>query len=152
MTYPFPPNRQCHSFLTPLFHPDLVKLFGEEKVRQVVDKLSLFVFSGTNENPTAAFAHWVLPTAAYVEKDGTFLNCHGQLQRIGRAFAPLAGSREDWSILLELAEKLGQPFDWQEPEQIFSGLAGTLEALEGLDYKALGSQGVQVQVEGTALS
>ena len=121
-----------------------MKLFGEEKVRQLSEKVPLFVFSGTNTNPTVPLAHWVLPSAAYVEKDGTFVNCHGRLQRIGRAFAPLEDSREDWRILLELAGRLGLPLNWRGPEEIFQGLAKVLTPLEGLSYKMIGAQGVDV--------
>ena len=127
-----------------VFGHDLVQLFGEEKVRQLSEKVPLFVFSGTNENPTAGLAHWVLPTAAYVEKDGTFVNCHGRVQRIGRAFPPLEDSREDWRILLELAGKLGLSFDWRAPEEIFQGLAGALVPLRGLSYETIGAQGVDM--------
>ncbi len=123
---------------------DLVELFGEEKVRGLSGRLSLFVFSGTNENRTVPLAHWVLPSAAYVEKDGTFVNCHGRVQRIGRAFPPLEDSREDWRILLELAGKLGLPLDWQSPEKIFLGLAQALAPFEGLGYETIGAKGVGV--------
>jgi NADH-quinone oxidoreductase subunit G len=121
---------------------DLVEHFGEEKVRELSERVGLFIFSGTNENATVPFAHWVLPSAAYVEKDGTFVNCHGRVQRIGRAFPPLKDAREDWRILLELAGKLGQPLDWRGPEQIFDGLARTVPAFEGLSYATIGTQGI----------
>ena len=127
-----------------VFGHDLVKLFGEEKVRQLSEKVPLFVYSGTNENPTAALAHWVLPSAAYVEKDGTFVNGHGRVQRIGRAFPPLEDSREDWRFLLELAGKLGLPFDWRGPQEIFEGLSTALAPFEGLSYETIGGQGVDV--------
>ena len=135
-----------------VFGHDLVKLFGEEKVRQLSEKVPLFVFSGTNENPTVPLAHWVLPGAAYVEKDGTFVNCHGRLQRIGRAFPPLADSREDWRILLELAAKLGLTLNWRGPEEIFQGLAETVAPFEGLSYETIGAQGVDLATaaEGAA--
>src|SRR5437667_3542047 len=123
---------------------DLVELFGEEKVGGLSERVGLFVFSGTNENSTVPFAHWVLPSAAYVEKDGTFVNCHGRVQRIGRAFPPLKDSREDWRILLQLAGKLGLPLDWQSPEKIFLGLAQALAPFEGLSYETIGAQGVGV--------
>jgi NADH-quinone oxidoreductase subunit G len=123
---------------------DLVDLFGEEKVRRLSERVGLFVFSGTNENATVPFAHWVLPGAAYVEKDGTFVNCHGRVQRIGRAFPPLKGSLEDWRILLELAGKLGLPLGWQGPEEIFLGLAQALAPFEGLSYETIGAQGAGV--------
>jgi NADH-quinone oxidoreductase subunit G len=123
---------------------DLVKLFGEEKARELSKRVGLFVFSGTNENQTVPLAHWVLPSAAYVEKDGTFVNCHGRVQRIGRAFPPLKDSREDWRILLELAGKLGLPLDWRGPEEIFHGLAKACAPFEGLSYETIGTQGVDV--------
>ena len=123
---------------------DLVELFGEEKVRELSERVGLFVFSGTNENATVPLAHWVLPSAAYVEKDGTFVNCHGRLQRIGRAFPPLADSREDWRILLELAGRLGLTFDWREPREIFLGLAATEAPFADLNYETIGAQGVEM--------
>ncbi|MDA2932909.1 2Fe-2S iron-sulfur cluster-binding protein [Acidobacteria bacterium AH-259-D05] len=131
-----------------VFGHDLVELFGEEKVRQLSEKVPLFIFSGTNENPTVPRAHWVLPTAAYVEKDGTFVNCHGRVQRIGCAFPPLGDSREDWRILLDLAGKLGLSLHWQGPEEIFQGLAEELAPFQGLSYETIGTQGVEVATAG----
>ena len=132
-----------------VFGHDLVELFGEDTVREISERVHLFIFSGTNDNPTAAFAHWVLPTAAYVEKDGTFVNCHGRVQRIGRAFPPLEDSREDWRILLELASLLGPSLDWREPQDIFQGLAEAVGPFEGLSYEILGAQGAEVATAGT---
>jgi NADH-quinone oxidoreductase subunit G len=135
-----------------VFGHDLVELFGEGTARQVSEKVRLFVFSGTTENPTGnptgngivPFAHWALPTAAYVEKDGTFVNCHGRVQRIGRAFAPLKDSREEWRILLDLAERLGLTFSWKDPQSIFMGLAQAEAPFAGLSYETIGTQGAEV--------
>jgi predicted molibdopterin-dependent oxidoreductase YjgC len=79
-----------------------------------------------------------------VEKDGTFVNCHGRIQRIGQAFPPRQGSREDWRFLLELAGKLGQTKDWRTCENIFNALAKASAPFQGLSYKTIGSQGVEV--------
>lgn len=125
-----------------VFGHDLVQLFLEHKVRQLSEKLSLFVFSGTNKNPTVAWADWVLPTAAYVEKDGTFVNCDGRVQRVRRAFPPIEEAREDWRILLDLAAALERPFDWHSPDEIFEGLAMAESVFEGLGYETIGAQGV----------
>ncbi len=133
-----------------VFGHDLVELFGEEKVSELSAKVQTLVYSGTNDNPTVAFAHWVLPTAAYVEKDGTFVNCQGRVQRIGRAFPPLGDSREDWRVLLELAEKLSLPLDWSRPEEIFRGLAGEVAAFQGLNYRTIGWHGAEPATEEKA--
>ena len=127
-----------------VFGHDLVELIGESELEELSRKLDLLIFSGTNENPTARAAHWTLPTAAYLEKDGTFVNCHGRVQRIGRAFPPLPDSREDWRLLLEIARKLDHQQAWRNPQEIFSAMATRVSAFEGLTYKAIGSQGAQV--------
>ena len=57
-----------------VFGHDLVELFGEDKIRKLSQSVPLFIFSGTNDNSTVPWAHWVLPSAAYVEKDGTFVS------------------------------------------------------------------------------
>ena len=133
-----------------VFGHDLVDLFSEKDVRELPEKVGLFVFSGTNENPTVPLAHWVLPSAAYVEKDGTFVNCHGRVQRIGRAFPPFKDSREDLCILLELAGKLGLSLDWRGPEEIFRGLAKSLAPFEGLNYEKIGAQGADLRTVKSA--
>ena len=133
-----------------VFGHDLAGLFEDESVRELREKVGLFVFSGTNENATAPLAHWVLPSAAYVEKDGTFVNCHGRLQRIGRAFPPVGDSREDWRILLGLAGRLGLELDWRGPEQIFLALAEAEAPFRELSYKAIGAQGAGVTTANSA--
>jgi NADH-quinone oxidoreductase subunit G len=120
---------------------DVVAVVGEEKLRELSQRLRLFLFSGTNEHPGLAAFHWVLPTAAYVEKDGTFVNCHGRVQRIGRAFPPLPDSREDWRLLLELGRRLGHEPARRTPKEIFDGVAEALPAFSGLSYESIGSRG-----------
>ena len=127
-----------------VFAHDLVRLFGEDKVRRLPKSVPLFIYSGTNENATAPLAHWVLPSAAYVEKDGTFVNCHGRVQRIGRAFPPLADSREDWRVLLDVARRLRLPLDWRGPEEIFQALAGAVRPFAGLGYPTIGELGADL--------
>ncbi len=131
-----------------IFGHDMVELFGEDKVRELADRVGLLVFSGTNDNPTASFAHWVLPSAAYVEKDGTFVNCDGRVQRIGLAFPPFEDSREDWRVLLEVATRLGLPVEAHKPEEIFARLAAVEAPFNGMSYASLGSDGVDVGPSG----
>jgi predicted molibdopterin-dependent oxidoreductase YjgC len=83
-----------------------------------------------------------------VEKDGTFVNCHGRLQRIGRVFPPLGEVREDWRVLLEMARRLDQPLTWRSPQEIFAALSMTVPRFAGLTYKDIGSQGVDLGANG----
>jgi NADH-quinone oxidoreductase subunit G len=139
-----------------VFGHDLSKLIDEESLQELSRKLRLFVFSGTNANPTVDWSHWVLPTAAYLEKDGTFVNCHGRIQRIGRAFPPLPDSREDCGLLLDLAWHLNHVVAGQSPQEIFLELAKAEAPFAGLSYEQIGSQGAPLALEtpvaGTAAS
>jgi predicted molibdopterin-dependent oxidoreductase YjgC len=85
-----------------------------------------------------------------VEKDGTFVNCHGRVQRIGRAFPPLEGAREDWHILLDLAAKLDLRLGYRGPADVFLGLAADLPAFAGLTYETIGAQGAVIAREVAA--
>jgi NADH-quinone oxidoreductase subunit G len=124
-----------------VFGHDLVELYGEDTALAVAEKVGLFIFSGTNENATAALAHWCLPTAAYVEKDGTFVNCDGRVQRVGLVFAPLPEARTELSLLGDLAARLDRPLQWTAPEQVFEALAAAEPAFAGLSYEKLGELG-----------
>jgi NADH-quinone oxidoreductase subunit G len=127
-----------------VFGHDLTAALDSATMQALVQKVPLIVYSGTNESPTASRAHWTLPTAAHLEKDGTFVNFHGRLQRIGRSFPPIGDAREDWSVLLELGRLLKQPVTWRSLPEIFKAMAGRVATLEGLTYDTIGAQGAQV--------
>ena len=57
------------------------------------------IFTGTNANRTSARAHWVLPAAAWVEREGTFTNFEGRVQRFRPAVEPLGQALAEWEML-----------------------------------------------------
>ncbi len=126
-----------------VFGHDLLEVFGADKARELALNARLFIYSGTNDNPTVSLAHWALPSAAAVEKDGTFVNCDGRVQRIGRALAPLGDSLEDWRFLLDLAGRTGmdRAGDWSGPADVFAALADSVGAFAGMSYESIGEQG-----------
>lgn len=127
-----------------VFGHDLVELFGETLVKDLAKKLCVFIFQGSNENGTARYAHWVLPSAVYAEKEGTFVNVHGRLQRIFKAFEPLQEARADSEILLELFDRLNLPVPGRSPQEIFTAMGETIPEFAGLTYGKIGLQGVQL--------
>ncbi len=128
-----------------IFGHDLVALFGEETVKKLAQGLEKFVFVGSNENGTSRYAHWVLPSAVFAEKEGVFVNCHNRAQRIVKAFDPLADSRPEWEILLELARRLEIPIRWKSPQEIFAALGNSIPAFAGLTYEKLGLAGAALK-------
>jgi NADH-quinone oxidoreductase subunit G len=127
-----------------VFGHDLTSLVADGDLQQLSRRLRLFVFSGTNENATARRSHWTLPTAAFLEKDGTFVNVHGRVQRVGCAFPPLSDSRPDWSVLLEIAGRLNLGFAWRSPQEVFQALAAGVAPFAGLTYERIGLHGASL--------
>jgi len=124
-----------------VFHHDLSKIFGAETLKQVRQKVGTIVYEGSNENPTSACADFVLPSACYAEKEGTFTNFEGRVQRVKKALEPLGASRPTWQILLDLAALLGEKYPYTRPEEIFGDLSRQNDAFKDLTYKKIGGQG-----------
>ncbi|KPF77214.1 NADH dehydrogenase [Blastomonas sp. AAP25] len=93
--------------------PKLLLALGADEVDFSQFDGSFKVFIGHHGDKGAAAADVILPSAAYPEKNGTYVNVEGRVQMSDKAvFAP-GDAREDWSILRALSEVLGQtlPFD-----------------------------------------
>ena len=125
-----------------IFDQDIAKLYGEETLQTIRQKVKTIIYEGPNENSTSKSADFVLPSAVYAEKDGTFTNFEGRVQRIRKAIEPIANSRATWQLLLELGVHLGMTLTLERPEFIFQELAKENEAFRNLDYKKIGKSGV----------
>ena len=69
--------------------------------------LPLLIVQGVLMTDLAAAADFVLPGAAYVEKDAIYTNDQGRVQAASRAIAPPGEAVEDWEILVNVGRSLG---------------------------------------------
>ncbi len=122
-------------------HDLLASGWPEAEVQAALARVPCLVFQGPSANATSARAHVVLPSAAWVERDGTFTNFLGRVQRFWQAVPPLGEARADWEILAELGRALGQAWHPARAEHVFRELAAAVPAFAGLSYRALGDQG-----------
>jgi predicted molibdopterin-dependent oxidoreductase YjgC len=125
-----------------VFGHDLVKLFGQEAVQQIAKKVKLFVFQGSNINATCGYAHLILPSTVYAEKDGTFTNVQQRVQRIWPAFPPLGESKGDWEILAALGNRLGISLPYKKSQDIFEDIAGSNDRFAQMSYEKIADQGM----------
>jgi predicted molibdopterin-dependent oxidoreductase YjgC len=132
-----------------VFHHDLAdSAWPEAEVRAALAGAAMLVFQGTNANSTSARAHLVLPSAAYVERDGTFTNFEGRVQRFRAALTPLGEARPDWEILTRLGVGLAAPdraFAAERAEHAFAELVAGVPAFAGMSYRALGDSGLGIK-------
>ena len=75
--------------------------------------LPLLIVEGVVLSELAAAADFVLPGAAYVEKDAIYTNQTGHVQAASRVTAPPGDAMDDWQILVNVGRLLGLtlPYD-----------------------------------------
>ncbi|HYE92781.1 MAG TPA: 2Fe-2S iron-sulfur cluster-binding protein [Terriglobales bacterium] len=128
-----------------VFEHDLFdSAWPEAEVDAALAKVETLVFIGPNGHRTSERAHLVLPAAAWVERDGTFTNFQGRVQRFRPALAPLAEALPTWDIVGRVLGATGAPATATRAEHWFRALAAAVPAFGALTYQAIGDTGAQV--------
>ncbi len=125
-----------------IFGHDLFEsAWPEADVAEALRRAETVIFTGTNANATSERARWVLPAAAWVEREGTYTNFQGRVQRFRRAVEPLGQALAEWDILGRVLQALGAETTPPRAERWFHELAAAVPAFAGLTYQALGDGG-----------
>jgi formate dehydrogenase major subunit len=123
---------------------DLVSLSADgEKIRSALEKLSFLVVQDTHLTPTAQLAHVVLPSTHFGEKEGTYTNRKGRVQKLSAALVPPAGALHDWQIFARLLSDAGEEISYRSPAEIFHGISHEISQYKGLSFATIGELGIQ---------
>lgn len=154
---------------------DDVAAFSDE-FEKVLTKLKLLIVHASNENKTTMLADIVFPASTFAEKNGTFVNFQGRVQRIhpavatvemDRALDGMEMSRWDkfgteydrwmqglkfdshagWKIFTMLSVHLNGKMKYEMAEDVFTDLSHSVENFKGLDYDVIGELGVHLKVK-----
>jgi NADH-quinone oxidoreductase subunit G len=74
---------------------------------QALQRVPLVVCHDLLPSPVSNFAHYILPGAAFAEKDGTFVNHAGLAQALHWGVTPTGECRTDGQVFLDLLERRG---------------------------------------------
>jgi NADH-quinone oxidoreductase subunit G len=102
---------------------DAVYLLGADEIDVRRFGKAFVVYQGHHGDAGARRADVVLPGAAYTEKDATYVNTEGRVQRSRRAVFPPGDAREDWKILRALSDALGRKLPYDTLAQLRQRLA-----------------------------
>ncbi len=86
---------------------------------------------------TANFADVILPASAFYEKTGTVTNTNRQVQLGRPAIPPPGEAREDWSITVELANRLGLGWTYVHPREVFAEMKRGMKSLDNITWDRL---------------
>ncbi len=108
-----------------------------DHARAGIAKLEHLVVQDIFLTETAMLADVVLPSSAWPEKFGTVTNTNRQVQ-MGRKALNLPGdTREDLWIIVEIAKRLGLPWTYTHPSQVYAEMMLAMPSLDNINWERL---------------
>jgi formate dehydrogenase major subunit len=102
-----------------------------------LEKLELFVLQEIFFTLTAQYADVILPGCPSFEKEGTYVNTERRIQRLYQVMEPLPGTRPDWQIIQDVANRLGAHWSYKSPSDVMDECAGIAPLFAGVTYARL---------------
>jgi len=99
-------------------------------VAEALTSLDSLVVQDMFLTETARLADVVLPVASFAEKEGTFTNFEGRVNKVHKAIEPIGEALPDWEIILRLAEKMGQPLPFSSLQDIMGEIEELVPSYE----------------------
>jgi NADH-quinone oxidoreductase subunit G len=153
---------------------DLIELNPDYE--NAIAKLDLLIVHATNFNKMTKYANIVFPSSTYAEKNGTWVNFEGRVQRIHPAVSTFdldrsldgmsmsrldkfgteydswgkvkkADARSTWRILSGLANAFGTKYKYTMAEEVFADIAKSIDSFKDIDYDLIGELGAQLKVK-----
>lgn len=106
-------------------------------VRAALAACPLVICNDLFLSPTAAAADVVFPVAAWLEKDGTFVNFDRRFQRVRAAVAPPSGARTDFAVLVDVAARMGADPGCATPAEAMAECAAVAPLFGGISHARL---------------
>lgn len=88
-------------------------------------------------NETTRFADVVFPASVFAEKEGVFTNSERRVQRVRKAVEPPGEAREDWRILIDLANACGADWSYDSPAAVYDEMARDADKFAGISHARL---------------
>ena len=109
--------------------------------RQALAMLDHLVVQDLFLTETAFHADVVLPASAFAEKAGTFTNTDRRVQMAQPVLAPPGDARQDLWIIQEVAKRLGLPWNYPGPAEVFAEMAHTMPSFNNITWERVAREG-----------
>ncbi|QMU56146.1 MAG: molybdopterin-dependent oxidoreductase [Candidatus Mycalebacterium zealandia] len=127
-------------------HEDLSRFTANHTVKEITEalaRLSFLAVVDTRLTQTARLATLILPGATPYEKDGTFTNDRGRVQRIRKTLDCPGEALQDWEALLRLGGSKPEQFFHGSPAEIMGEIAARFKPYELMDYDLIDFLGLE---------
>ncbi len=110
-------------------HDERIIRFSKE-----MKDLDLVVYFGAFENGFTDYADVVIPTAAYIEYDGTYTNTERRIQLSRKKTEPLNNAQPAWKIYTAIAEKAGAKWSYESSASVMQEVAKLTDSYSSVEY------------------
>jgi len=86
-----------------IYSSEVLYLLNADEIDPKKLKNKFVIYQGTHGGESSQIADVVLPGAAYSEKNGSFVNLEGRVQKSFKSSYPPGFAKEDWEIFLEIS-------------------------------------------------
>jgi NADH-quinone oxidoreductase subunit G len=120
---------------------DFGKAAHDPRVVERLRRARFLAVMGWADTPLARVADLILPVATHAEREGTWVNVAGRLQRFERAFPAPAQCRPALEVLADLLGRYDPKWASVNPATVFDLMAEEIEPLAGLRWSAIPATG-----------
>ncbi|HEX9947453.1 MAG TPA: NADH-quinone oxidoreductase subunit NuoG [Allosphingosinicella sp.] len=104
-------------------------LLGADEIDTAAFEGTYTIYIGTHGDRGVRHADVILPSAAYTEKHGIYVNLEGRVQLSEFGVHPPGEAREDWTILRALSDVLGKTLPFDDLSQLRAAIAAEVPRL-----------------------
>ncbi|HCY56125.1 MAG TPA: NADH-quinone oxidoreductase subunit G [Oceanicaulis sp.] len=119
---------------------DTVVLLGADEIDTAKLGKAFVIYAGHHGDAGAMRADLILPSAAYTEKPGLYVNTEGRAQLADRAVFPKGEAKEDWAIFRALSARLNRTLPYDSLNALRAKLIEEIESFGQIDH-APGAEG-----------
>ena len=124
---------------------DLFKLVSEHEkqaLSNALEKIGFLAVIDYRLTDTVRYAHVILPAASPYEKDGTFTNDAGRVQRITKAISPPGKAKPGWEVLCMIGQEIDDAlFSYTCASEVMDDISLKVPAYAGMSYDRIGTVG-----------
>jgi predicted molibdopterin-dependent oxidoreductase YjgC len=118
-------------------------------IRHCLEECDFIVLQEIFPSETSPYADVLLPGVSFAEKSGTFTNTERRIQLLRKAIEPPGEAREDWRIIMEIAQRIEKRpqvtqeaaryagWDYASPAQIMAEIAALAPSYAGVSHERL---------------
>jgi len=113
---------------------DVLYLMGEDNLDpKRLGKNTFVIYQGSHGDRSAQRADVILPSLAYTEKQGTYVNTEGRVQQTNQAVNPIGKAMADWDIISRLSQIMGNRRLYRSFDDVNKAMVSSYPHLGKLD-------------------